>query len=370
MKTYLPINPKLSSYNNIKKYLKKVDTNRYYSNFGPLYAYTKKKLKKFLNLDIKQDIVLTSSGHSSLLACMKLERVKTKKKYVIVPAFCFYSNPMSALDSNFELIFCDINLEDYTFDLNHLNEIFKKYKKQIAVINFISPLGFPVSIKKLNYIQKRYSTPVIYDAADTILNFKNIRESKILITTSFHPTKNFPANESGMIICPKKKAKELESIINFGYFGKKRTVKYIGFNGKFSEYDAAILLGNLEKISKIKKKLFLLNKIIYNLVKKNKNIKLLSNFGILWCSSKVLLFCNNKKFKINKFINDLKKKKIFIWRPWTSKPIFKEKKFKKFYIKKLPNAEILYKRLFSVPFSIDYKKSDFTYIFKEIDKNI
>ena len=59
----------------------------------------------------------------------------------------------------------------------------------------------------------------------------------------------------GLIICSKQTKKILESIISFGYIGKNREAKYLGFNGKFSEYDAAIFLANYERKNLIKKKL-------------------------------------------------------------------------------------------------------------------
>ena len=74
----------------INKYLKKVDNNKYYSNFGPLYL----ELKKIeTNLNYKDNnVILTSSGHSSLLTITKYLNTKLKKKYVLCPSFSFYSS--------------------------------------------------------------------------------------------------------------------------------------------------------------------------------------------------------------------------------------------------------------------------------------
>ena len=89
-----------------------------------------------------------------------------------------------------------------------------------------SPFGYPIDVKKLNQIQRKYKIQVIYDAADAFLNFdKNLDNSKIIICCSFHPTKTLPANESGLIICSKQTKKILESIISFGYIGKNREAK-------------------------------------------------------------------------------------------------------------------------------------------------
>ena len=69
---------KLAHSSKVIKYLKEIDKNKYYSNFGPLYEKTRYLIKKRLNLK-NNDVILTSSGHSSLLAITKYFRTKTKK---------------------------------------------------------------------------------------------------------------------------------------------------------------------------------------------------------------------------------------------------------------------------------------------------
>ena len=67
--------PLLSNSKKFNFFLKKIDKNRYYSNFGPLYYQCKLKLEKYLCLK-KNKIILTSSGHASLLACCYLIKKK------------------------------------------------------------------------------------------------------------------------------------------------------------------------------------------------------------------------------------------------------------------------------------------------------
>ena len=52
---------KLANSNQLMKYLKKIDRNRYYSNFGPLYERTRNLVKKKLNLK-NNDVILTQVG--------------------------------------------------------------------------------------------------------------------------------------------------------------------------------------------------------------------------------------------------------------------------------------------------------------------
>ena len=89
-------------------------------------------------------------------------------------------------------------------DSTLIDNILKK-NDNIAFLMYVAPFGKPIDINKLNKIQKKYSLPVVYDAADSFLNLnKKISKNKIFITCSFHPTKTIGANESGAIICETK----------------------------------------------------------------------------------------------------------------------------------------------------------------------
>lgn len=371
MKVILSHRPLLSNSKNLMYYLKKIDKKRYYSNFGPLYNECKIRLEKYLNLK-KNNIIITSSGHTSLLACCYLIKKKNpKKKYILVPSYSFQSNPQSILQSGFEPIFIDINIKNLCFDDSQISVAFKKYRN-IAAMMFVSPFGYPIDIDYLNKIQKRFRIPIIYDAADTFVNFdkKKIDNSKIFITCSFHPTKTLPANESGIIIAQKKYLKPLNSIINFGYSDlNNKETKTLGFNGKFSEYDAAILMANLDDIHNIKKKLFKNICYLINHLKSNKFIKLQPLFGITWLSLKLLIINNREvNFKIiyRKF-KDLYR--INIYKPWSYSPMHKHSFFRKFKRLPLKNTNFIEKRVFCLPFSIDYQKNDLDRLVSLINKN-
>jgi dTDP-4-amino-4,6-dideoxygalactose transaminase len=362
--------PKLADLSYTKKYLKIIDKKQYYSNFGPLYHECESIIKKKLNIK-KKEIIFTSSGHSSLLACMKLLKhfVPRNKKYIILPAFCFYSNPASIVDSGFEPIFCDINIDNMFLREKSLEHIFRKYKNKIAAINYISPFGYPININYLNNIKKKFKTEIIYDAADTFINFDDtLDKSNFFICGSFHPTKNFAGNESGFIITSSKNKNNLKSIINFGFIGQNRKLKFIGFNGKFSEYDAAILLGNLNFLKTKLKKLIIINKYIHKKLANIKNIQLMHEFSIKWYSNKIVIINFNKKLNYKKISILSKKKNVLIWKPWMLRKIYKEDIYKSIKRSSLKNTEFIMNNYFAIPFSENFKLSDFSKIIKVIQK--
>ncbi len=365
--TYRPIKPLLANRYSLIKELKFIDKNRYYSNYGPLYYKLKLKFEKFLRLK-KNNIVFSSSGHSSLLACCIYLRSISKKKYIIIPSFCYYSDIQAIILSGFEPIFIDIEINNLIINENMITNLTKKY--DIAGIIFVSPFGYPISLNKLNLIKKKFSFEVIYDAADTFINFdKYTDKSNILITCSFHPTKSIPGNESGLIICNKKIHKNFESILNFGFVGKKRLVKYTGFNGKFSEYDAAILGANFKNYKK-RKKLYK-EKINYftSLMKNFENVRFQNNYGKNWFGRTILII-PKKKINYDLLKKKMKKKRIDIYKPWSLRPIHKEKIYKKFKRTSLKNTEFITNNSFAIPFYLDQPNKELKYISEMIKKFI
>ncbi len=354
----IQIKPKLAKLQKLTKYLKIIDENRYYSNFGPLHEFTRKKIKKDYNLK-KNDIILTSSGHSSVLACCNYLKSINTKKIIITTSFNFFSSPQAILQSGFKPYFVDIELSSFSINFDDLEQAIKINKKNLAGVLIPSPFGYPINIKKLNLIQKKYNINVIYDAADTFLNFdKFLDKSNIMICCSFHPTKTLPSNESGLIICPKKRYRHLKSIISFGYSGINREASLLGFNGKFSEYDAAIFLANYEERKFIKKKIFK-NLNFFNSCIKNLNLKnlvLQKNLGKTWISTKICFYSKNKSISVLKKI--FQKFGIEIYSAWNQKPMHLHKFFKQYKKGRMDNTLKLYNYFFTIPLNTDIKKSE------------
>ena len=364
----IQIRPKLARSRTLSKYIKSIDKNRYYSNFGPLYNLAKKKIIKDFNLK-KNSVIFTSSGHSSIVACFTFLRENSSKKYILVPSFNFYSGPQAIINSGFEPYFIDINLTNFSINFDDIKKAFKKLKGNVAGILAVSPFGYPLDVKKLNSIQKKFKTKIIYDAADAFINFdKKIDKSEILICCSFHPTKTLPANESGLIICPKKNYENLKSIISFGCKNKNTDVYIKGFNGKFSEYDAAIFLANYEFKNNVKKIVTNNNKYFSKKIKQLNNslIYIHKDFGNKWISSRVC--CISKKIGYKILKKKFNKLGIQIYSGWNDLPIHLHTLFKNKKKTKLKNTLFIKDKFFIIPLNIDIKKKQIDFIISSIDK--
>ena len=232
---------------------------------------------------------------------------------------------------------------------------------------YVSPFGFPIDIKNLNNIQKKNKLFLIYDAADTFINLpKKLDYSKIFITCSFHPTKSLPANESGLIISPKKYLKHFENILNFGFEKKNRNLYLNGFNGKFSEYDAAIFLTNFKRIELIKKTLKKKNLHISKKLADINNLYFNKEMGKKWITSKKFMLSKKKYFM--RLEKEFLHEGIRIFKPWAKRPMHEERIFKNFKKSNLKNTNIINRKGFAVPFYIDQNLKEIDNMIKRINK--
>jgi len=366
--------PLLNKTESIKRYFKQIDKNRCYSNFGTLYYQAKNKVKQFLKLKDNKEVILTSSGHSSLLACLMHIKSITKKKYFLVPTFSFYSDVTAIIQAGFDPVFIDINPElMYSDESSILKSLKTVEKKKIAGCVIISPFGKPVPINILNNIVEKFKFHLIYDAANAFLNLdKKINNANFFTVCSFHPLKTFASNESGLIICKKKYYQDLKAMINFGINDNqsKRKIVNFGFNGKFSEYDAGIFLANFKKIKLIQKKYKIINKTISNLLNKDHNQLLnkedfknsfISNYFVL-----VLKGLLKTKILKNKF----SVKRIQVYYPWSPQLMHQIKIFKKIKKSSLKNSIYLMKRMICLKLSYYIKKNQLLKIINIINSQV
>lgn len=346
------LNLNLASSKYIKKYFSAIDKNKYYSNFGPLYFMVKKKIMEYLSLNKSYEIILTSSGDSSLFACLLKIKSLTKKKYFLIPSFSFYADVNAVKLAGFEPVFIDINFEKMHSDISNIQNALKEIKDirhNIAGCLVLSAFGKPIPINKLNEIVRKFKIHLIYDAANAFLNLNSdLNKSNFFTICSFHPSKSFGANESGLIITKKKYYKHLKSIINFGIYDiskKKRDIINFGFNGKFSEYDAGIFLANFKNIIKIKKNFLKLNKVFKN----SEIFKLLSNKKEYETdfARNVFIFIFNKISDHIYFKKKFEKGKLN-FKPWGKKLMHEYKLYSKFKKAKLVNSINLKKKMLAI----------------------
>lgn len=210
--------------------LKRIDSSRTYSNFGPISLEYRLKLAEYLRVDA-DTVVLTSSATQGLQGLVALLGLPTWR----VPDFSFAAPALAARNAGSKLEFRDVSAEDWmlTRTPHRLSNV-----GQLVVLPFGRKIG-------KSSIEREDNT--IIDAAASMgeveAGFEWLRSSSAACF-SLHATKVLPAGEGGVVVCGSKEmALELTKWTNFGF--ENRVSVVAGTNAKMSEMTAAYGLTSL-----------------------------------------------------------------------------------------------------------------------------
>lgn len=229
----------------IQEYVEKIESiweSKWLTNAGKMHNELQEKLKDFLNVD---NIALFVNGHQALeLALQALDM----EGEVITTPFTFVSTTHAIVRNGLKPVFCDINIKDYTIDVDKIEALITE--KTVAILP-VHVYGNVCDVERLDEIAKKYNLKIIYDAAHAFAvkyKGKGIAEFGDMSMFSFHATKVFNTIEGGAICF---KDKNIESKItglrNFG-IRNEECIDLVGSNAKMNEFQAAMGLCNLKHI--------------------------------------------------------------------------------------------------------------------------
>ena len=248
--------------------IKSIWDNKWMTNNGPLHVELQEKIKEYLGVN---NVTLFTNGHLSLENALKVLNLSGE---VITTPFTFISTTHAISRCGLTPVFCDINPEDYTIDVEKIEALITD--KTCAIVP-VHVYGNICNVERIQEIAAKYNLKVIYDAAHAFgVKYKgqSIANYGDISMFSFHATKVFNTIEGGALAYSNNNyVIELDRLKNFGIKDQEH-VDYIGGNAKMSEFQAAMGLCNLEhldeKISQ-RKKLF---ELYRNLLSDIEGIKL------------------------------------------------------------------------------------------------
>lgn len=234
-----PTLPPLEEY---KKEMSEIWESAWLTNDGYFYGEFKNKLKQYLKVE---NIELFVNGHLALDIAIKALELKGE---VITTPFTFASTTHAMVTNGLKPVFCDINENDFTIDVNKIEELITDKTSAIIPVHVY---GNPCNVQKIDEIASKYDLKVIYDAAHCFgveLKGKSIADFGDISMFSFHSTKAFHSIEGGMLSFKNKDLiKKLYLLKNFGISGPE-SVELVGMNAKMNEFQALMGYLNLKYI--------------------------------------------------------------------------------------------------------------------------
>lgn len=244
-----------SSLPEFEEYCKEIECmweNHWLTNMGEKHEKFREALKQYMGVE---RIELLTNGHMAIELALQAFSFPEGSEVITSP-YTFASTTHAIVRNNLVPVFCDIDENDYTIDVEKIENLITE--KTVAILP-VHVYGNICNIAKIEEIAKRYNLRVIYDAAHTFgeefegVSVGNFGDASCF---SFHATKVFHSIEGGAVVFSDDEfGKKLYRLKNFG-IRDAETVDGIGANAKMNEFCAAMGICNLrhidEEISKRK----------------------------------------------------------------------------------------------------------------------
>jgi dTDP-4-amino-4,6-dideoxygalactose transaminase len=240
--------PLLPDANQLAPYLEGIDRRRRYSNFGETALALRTRLAAHFGLR-EEHCVPASSGTDALTAALiaVAGRATAQRPYCLMPSYTFVATPGAALNAGYQPYFLDIDPHSWALDPERLFE--HPVLRQAGAIIVVAPYGQPIAQAGWQRLAASTGVPVVIDAAagfDAIAADPAATLGELPVMLSLHATKVFGVGEGGLVLCRNVElVQRCGQVMNFGFLGS-REAQVAGFNGKLSEYHAAIGLAALD----------------------------------------------------------------------------------------------------------------------------
>ena len=330
---------------------------------------TKEFEKMFAKFTGSKYACAITSGTAGLYLGLKALGIKNGDE-VIVPDLTFVASPNSIQANGAKPVLADIDPNTFNLDTDILEKKITKKTKAIMTVNFN---GRTTNMKILKEIAQKNNLKLIEDAAHSLGSYYNKKHQGTLGDIgvfSFSTPKIISTGQGGMIITNNKKL--YERCMELKDFGRSMGVKKkmmssfehktIGYNFKFTEFQAAVGISQMKKLSKrikIKKNMFSLYHELLNKISGIEFIETDLDKITPWMIDIVL---KNKKKKIG-LINFLEKNMIetrIFYPPIHKLTPYREKN------KKYPITTDISDRGLWLPSSVNLKHEEIDFISKKI----
>lgn len=225
--------------------LKPIWDSAWLTNMGDYHKRLERELSQYMDVS---NLILFTNGHLALELLIQAMKLTGE---VITTPFSFASTTHAIVRNNLTPVFCDINPQDYTIDVDKIESLITEKTSAILPVHVYGNL---CDVERIEEIANRHHLKVIYDAAHTFGEFyrgKSVARFGDASMFSFHATKVYNTIEGGAVATKDMDLKkELNYLKNFG-IADTETVEWVGSNAKMNEFQAAMGLCNLKYVDKM-----------------------------------------------------------------------------------------------------------------------
>ncbi|OJX70359.1 MAG: hypothetical protein BGO92_17360 [Magnetospirillum sp. 64-120] len=240
--TRIPImRPFLPDTETLIPYLRRIDNNRWYSNYGPLCHELEERLAEHWSVKTTHVLSLSNATQALSIALWSVEA--PAGSLCLMPSWSFVATAHAARQVGFTPFLTDVDANSAALTPDIAFASLKRAPSPVGAVIVVCPFGAPVPWEDWADFQQRTGIPVIIDAAAA---FDTVQPGPVPTVVSLHATKVFPAGEGAILMCTNDDVVEqARRRANFGFLGDHHS-RCHATNAKMSEYHAAVGLASLD----------------------------------------------------------------------------------------------------------------------------
>jgi dTDP-4-amino-4,6-dideoxygalactose transaminase len=226
-------------------YLRQIDANRWYTNFGPLVTKLEQRFAAtFAPTRSAPKVITATSGTAGLelvLGALELPRGSN----VLLPALTFVATATAVIRAGYNPLIADVDTSTWLLTPETAREYAAHYP--VAAVMPVATFGNPQDVEAWDAFAADTGIPVVIDAAGAFGNQSVGQHSHVVF--SLHATKALAAGEGGLVVTyDQELATRVRRLSNFGIDLERGSQVFVaGENGKLSEYHAAVAHAALDQ---------------------------------------------------------------------------------------------------------------------------
>lgn len=333
--------PRLPTFDQIAPYLRRIDSARWYTNGGPLVQEFEERLA--LHCGGGQARVATVANATIGLTLALLASDLPMGTLCMVPSWTFAATGHAILLAGLVPWIVDVSRETWALEADEAREFLADAPGSVSAVIPVSPFGAPISLESWRTFRDETGIAVIADSAAA---FDNVRGSEIPAVVSLHATKICGIGEGGFVVSTGGAfIEEIQKRANFGFWNSREsTVR--SFNGKLSEYAAAVGLAGLDTWPETQADFLRVAHAYRQKLEDHESLRLQPGFGENWVASTVMVESQTSNADM---LTQVLAKKGIASRRWWGGGLHQHRSFQNFPRHRVRQTEALADRIVGLP---------------------
>ncbi|PZX29397.1 DegT/DnrJ/EryC1/StrS aminotransferase [Cupriavidus phytorum] len=224
-------------------YLRRIDENRSYSNYGPLYREFVARLSELTGA---KGVTITSNGTTAIELALR-SRSTPGRRYCLMPSYTFIASAHAVCNAGLTPYLLEVDAHSLALTPEIAEAALATVPEPPAAVLVVSAFGAPPDFKAWAAFEARHAIPVVFDAAAAVTAISDVGAQPACV--SLHATKVLGIGEGGAILTADTElTARTTAMTGFGFMGVERLSSIRGGNYRISEYSAAVGLAALDAL--------------------------------------------------------------------------------------------------------------------------